>query len=204
MRHLIISCIIAIATCTCVQAQSVYDDLAPAPKEQKLTKEEKKAQKEKEKRLQAMTDSVNYKFAAAALRTGHFALTANRVQLGNTGYTETCLNENTNFVYQDGNEAVVQIAFDGADPGLNGFGGVTCKGNVSGVKFSEDKKGNLQYEFSVMGLNINAQVLITVYAGTNRATAYVNPTFASSNWSVTLYGELVPYKQDGKLQTGME
>lgn len=204
MKHLLISCIIAIATCTSTQAQSVYDDLAPAPKEQQLTKEEKKAQKEKEKQLKAMTDSVNYKFAGAALRQGHFALTANRVQLGNTGYTETCLNESTNFVYQVGKEAVVQVAFEGSDPGLNGFGGVTCKGTVTNEKYSEDKKGNLRYDFTVMGLNINAQVSITVYAGSNQAVAYVNPIFASSSWAITLYGELVPYKQDSGLQTGME
>ncbi len=196
MKKLFLSLIIMYLGCSCVTAQSVYDDYAAPKSEQtKETKEEKKARKEREKQMKAVTDSADYKFATAALRKGMFALTATRVELGNMGMMECGLNESTNFVYQQGNEGVVQIAFDGPNPGYNGFGGITCKGRVTTSKFSTDKKGNAHYDFTVIGESISAQINITVYAGSKQAMAYVNPIYAGSNMSITLHGELVPYKQ---------
>ncbi len=137
---------------------------------------------------------VDFKFATAALRKGTFALTATRIDLGNMGIYECGLNERTNFVYQLDNESVVQVALNNSDPGLNGFGGITCKGNVTGANYSVDKKGNAHYDYNITGSSISAQVSITVYADGKYAMAYINPTFGSSRQAITLYGDLVPYR----------
>ena len=196
MKKLLLCMIIACFGISYASAQDIYDDYKTPAKQEKLTKEEKKARKEKEKHLQAFNDSVAFKFANAALREGQFVLLATRVELGNMGAMEYGLNDHTNFVYQVGKEAVIQIAFNGPNPGFNGMGGITCRGNVTNSKYSVDKKGNAHYDFSVFGSDISAQVMITVYAETNQAIAYVEPTFAGSNMSITLHGELRPYKKE--------
>lgn len=192
MKKLILSLIIMSLCCSYVLADEIYDE---APKKSEVTKKAEKAQKDKKKQLQELTDSSNYKLACAALRKGMFALTATRASLGNMGYTEFGLNESTNFVYQQGKEGVAQLAFNNGELGLNGFGGVTCKGTVSGGNFSTDKKGNARYDFTIMGNGITIEVNVLVYAGSNRAEARVEPVFGGSWSAVTLYGELVPYKQ---------
>lgn len=193
MKKYLLSLIIMCLGCNCAIADEIYDE---APKQATLTKEQKKAQKNKRQQLQAATDSADYKLACAALRKGMFALTATRASIGNMGYTEYGLNESTNFVYQQGKEGVAQLALNNGELGLNGFGGVTCKGTVSGGNFSIDKKGNARYDFTIMGNGITIGVEVLVYAGSNRAEARVEPVFGGSWSAVTLYGELVPYKQD--------
>ena len=191
MKRLIYCLLLMVMCCQTTMAQDVYDDYLAKPEKQT----DKKAEKNRAKELQALTDSVDFKFACAALRKGYFVLQATRIDIGNMRAIESGLDENTNFVYQQGKEGVVQVAFPGADPGLNGFGGITCRGTVTNGNFSIDKKGNAHYDFSIMG-DINAHVMITVYAQTKRAEAFIDPTFESSNMAVTMYGDLVPYKRD--------
>lgn len=165
-------------------------------KPRKETKEERKARKKREKELKAAADSADFKYATAALRKGYFVLTATRIDLGNMGYSENCLNETTNFVYQQCDEGVVQVAFNTSALGLNGIGGITCRGKVTNAKYREDNKGNAHYDYTVVGNNISAQISITVYAGSKAAKAHINPIHAGANYSCTLHGNLVPYKQD--------
>lgn len=195
MKKLILSLILMAMGCACVCAQDIYDEYTTPAKQEKLTKEEKKAQKEKEKHLKAMTDSADYKLACAALRKGQFVLMATRVDLGNMGVAEYGLDDRTNFVYQTGNEGVAQIAFNNGSPGYNGLGGITCRGTVSGTRFTTDKKGNAHYDYTITGSGLSVQINITVYAGTKQAMAYVEPVFGGSWSSVTLHGDLIPYKQ---------
>lgn len=194
MKKLFFALIIMGLSWSTINAQDVYDDYMTPPKEN-ISKAERKAQKEKEKRLKAATDSADYKLACAALRQKQFALTATRVDLGNMGYSEYGLSENTNFVYQVGNEGVAQIALNTGELGLNGFGGVTCKGLINGEHYSEDKKGNVSYDFTINGNGVTVQVNVYLYAGSKNAYARVEPVFGGSWSAITLHGELVPYNK---------
>ncbi|MCF0181828.1 MAG: DUF4251 domain-containing protein [Muribaculaceae bacterium] len=192
MKKIILSLIIACVGIMNVNAQDLYDELNTPTEPGRVLKEKQHDDAD----ISELADSVKHKFAGAALRKGMFALTATRVDLGHSGCYDFGLNESTNFVFQQGNNAMVQVALNTADPGLNGFGGITCEGHVSNPKYREDKKGNIYYDFTVMGASISATVSITVYKGSNYAQAYVNPIFESSAYSITLYGNLVPYKRD--------
>lgn len=193
MKKLLFSLIFMGLAWNSVYADEIYD---AAPKATAMTREQKEEQKIKEKRLKEMTDSADYKLACAALRKGMFVLMATHVDLGNAGYAEYGLDENTNFVYQQGKEGVAQLAFNNGSLGLNGFGGVTCKGVVSGEKFVIDKKGNANYDFTITGNGITLLVNVMLRAGSKRAQARVEPVFGGSWSAVTLYGDIVPYKKD--------
>jgi len=49
------------------------------------------------------------------------------------------LSPSTNFVYVDGDEAIVQLSFNGLS-GWNGVGGITIKGKISKYSYESDNK----------------------------------------------------------------
>lgn len=197
MKKIIFTFAIIMLSCMVMTAQDdIYINSKPASKNEVLTKEQKKERKEKEKRLKAFNDSVAWNKAVKVIKDGYFVLQATRLSMGAMGYTESGLNESTNFVYQQGKEAVAQFALNNGTLGPNGLGGVTCKGNVSGGEIKYDKKGNLHYDFTIMGVGLEVRVSVTVYKGTNSAEAYVEPLMGGAWSSITLYGSLIPYKQD--------
>ncbi len=154
-------------------------------------KDSKNAQKEHKKLMKQRVDSLGHAKAAAALERGYWVIVADRINVGYTGYTVSGLNGNTNFVFQQAQEGMVQFAFNHGGPSINGLGGMTLEGKISGVKMRTDKKGNIIYSYSIMSTDINAQVTITVFAGTDYAEALVQPTFSGPR--MTLSGRLVPY-----------
>ena len=94
--------------------------------------------------------------------------------------------------------AVVQIAFNGASSGLNGLGGITVKGSVSGYRVKTDKAGNVYVSMNVVGTAVSATVSITLYNGSNQASVTVNPNFNSNR--LTLNGKIVPFSQSTVFQ----
>ncbi len=170
------------------QGDDVQLSVITPAKPDKTTKQDQKA---REKRLKERVDSLGHAKAAAALERGYWVLLADRINVGYTGYTAAGLNGNSNFIFQQAGEGMIQTAFNQASPGLNGMGGMTLQGNVSGVKMSVDKKGNIHYAYSIFSQDISAQVDITVYAGTDYAQAIVEPTFSGPR--ITVSGRLVPY-----------
>lgn len=197
MKRMLLTLVIMLLGCTVMTAQDeIYMDAKDAAKTEVLTKDQKKARKDKEKRLKAMNDSVAWKKAVRVVEDGFFALQATRINFGVAGHIESGLDESTNFVYQQGHEGVAQFALNNGALGANGMGGVTCKGNISGKNISYDKKGNLHCDFTIMGMGLDVRVNITVYKGTNDAEAFVEPIMGGAWSSLTLYGTLVPYKQD--------
>ena len=195
------SCFVLLLLCALSAQAQVTDDIyatkqgddvqlsviTPA-KPDKSTKQEPKA---REKRLKERVDSLGHAKAGAALERGYWVILADRVSVGYTGYTASGLNGNSNFIFQQAGEGMVQTAFNQASPGLNGMGGMTLQGNVSGVKMRVDKKGNIRYTYSMTGEDISAQIDITVYAGTDYAQAIVEPTFSGPR--LTINGRLLPY-----------
>lgn len=194
MRHWILAIVLFGALTAPAQVvDEIYDNqvdltvLTPAQQD----KTSKKAQKEHQKKMKLRVDSLGHAKAATALERGYWVVVADRINVGYTGYTVSGLNGNTNFVFQQAGEGVVQFAFNNGRPSMNGLGGMTLEGKISGVKMRTDKKGNIIYSYSIMSTDINAQVTITVFAGTDYAEALVQPTFSGPR--MTLSGRLVPY-----------
>ncbi len=173
---------------TCVLVcNTAYSDEIYGDKEKEYTKEEKKAIK---KRIQEVKDSIDHEFAVDAMRKNCYVLMADRMMMRGHAYMNP--QPNTNFLLVQGNKATIQIASNRGNPGLNGLGGVTVEGTVTGLKGGEpDKKGNITYNFSVSGPAVSAQVQVTLYKEDNYAMAIISPNFWSG--SLTIYGDVVPY-----------
>ena len=144
--------------------------------------QESAQERELQKRLEAIQDSVNYVNAVNALEKLDFVLEADRLvfKRGETAYVTS----NTNFISLSDDKAVIQIA------PFNGVGGITLEGRASNIKLKTDKKGNSILSMSVMGTGLSATVDISLPKGSNRASVTVNPNFHSNK--VTLNGYLVP------------
>lgn len=152
---------------------------------------ERKAQRDAEKARIKKQEERDYAMAARALHDGKFVLEADQLvfKRGRSAFVSST----TNFVMMNGNQASVQVASNSAIAGPNGIGGITVDGNARGLKISTDKRGNVNYSFSVHGVGISAQVHITLTNGSNQASARISPNFHSN--SLTLNGTLVPLSQ---------
>ncbi|MBM6758633.1 DUF4251 domain-containing protein [Bacteroides mediterraneensis] len=149
--------------------------------EVELTKAEKKA-------LQEKIDSIQHAEAIKAINEKEFTLEADQVvfKYGQTAYVTA----NTNFVSANGENAVVQVAFNIPAAGPNGLGGVTVDGKVSSYEVKTDKKGTTYLSMNVMGIGISARLDITMPKGTNSATVTISPNFNSNR--LTLNGVILP------------
>ncbi len=152
--------------------------------ERKLTKKERKA-------IEARIDSMKHAKAEQAINDSAFVLEADLVTFkrGRTAHVTS----NTNFVAIIGNEASIQVAFNVPWPGFNGLGGITLDGYISRLKKNKDKDGNLYLEMGVNGRGISAQVFITLWNGSNKATVNVMQNFHSGK--ITLDGVIVPAEE---------
>lgn len=153
--------------------------------EKKAAKEAKRAQ---EKAQEEAMEQLAYQKAVQALKDQNFVLEADQLTFkrGQTAF----VTPSTNFVQMNGQRATVQVSFNTAMAGPNGIGGITVDGNVSDVKSTTDKKGNVNYSFSIQGIGVSAQVSINLPNGSNNATVNVSPNFNSQ--TLTLNGSLVP------------
>lgn len=147
-----------------------------------LTPEQREA-REAEKRAQAITDSLQFVKAASGLEEMDFVLEADKLvfKRGQIAY----VNSATNFISAAKGRSVVQVApFNGGGP--NGVGGVTVEGSASNINYRIDKKGNAVLQMNVNGVGVSATVNITLYKGSNQATAVISPNFNSNR--ITLEG----------------
>ena len=126
--------------------------------------------------------------AVEAVNARTFTLEADQVvfKYGQTAYVTS----NTNFVSVEGEDAVVQVAFNIPAAGPNGLGGVTVDGKVSSYEVKTDKRGTLYLSMNVMGTGISARLDISMTKGTNNATVTITPNFNSNR--MTLSGEILP------------
>lgn len=155
------------------------------------TKELTKAQKKAiEKRNNEIKDSLNHEAAAAAMKRGYYVLMADRMLMRGRSFMNPM--PNTNFLLVQGDNAVIQLASNSGRPGFNGLGGITVEGRITGLRGGDiDKKGRLNYDFSVSGPAVSAHVQLTLYKEDNQAVAIISPNFWSG--SLTVYGHIVPY-----------
>lgn len=150
--------------------------------------EDKALLKEEMKVIQQRIDSALYAEAAKAVNDTAFTLEADQVvfKYGQTAY----VNSNTNFVAVNHGNAVVQVAFNVPFAGPNGIGGITVQGMVSKYELKTDKRGTTYVTMNVMGTGISAQVFITLYKGSHKASVEILPNFNSNR--LTLNGVIVP------------
>ena len=90
----------------------------------------------------------------------------------------------------DGEDAVVQVAFNIPAAGPNGLGGGTVNGKVSSYEMRTYKRGTLYLSMNVMGVGISARLDISMPKGTNNATVTITPNFNSNR--LTLNGVILP------------
>ena len=151
----------------------------------------------KEKKARELEqDSVAFYQAVDALKTGSFVLEADNITFRNG--IMRFVSSNTNFVSVNDGEGIVQTAFRNFVYTPNGIGGVTVKGNVSGITMKQDKDGNIFYSCSINGIAISATLFLTLTGGTNQASVTINPNFSGNN--LTMNGYLVPYEQSDVFQ----
>lgn len=151
------------------------------------SKQDAKALKELQKRIEAQQDSIAYDNAVKALDSLDFVLEADKIifKYGDMAYVQS----NTNFISLSDDKAVVQVApFNGGGP--NGVGGITLDGRASNIRMVTDKKGTITYSMNIQGAAISAIVTITLPKGSNNATVAIDPTFNSNR--ITLSGRLLP------------
>lgn len=173
--------------------------------EKRLTRKEKEAawraerlrKRAQEIRMEMRNDSIAHAQAIYAIRNGSWALEASNVTFDN-GVTRF-VTESTNFVSVNDGQGVVQTAFDNSNiSSPNGLGGITLTGNISGEELRMDKEGNIYFNYNIQGAEISATVSVVVTAGTNQATATVDPNFSSRQ--ITMSGYIYPYNNSGIIE----
>lgn len=152
---------------------------------------EKELTRAQKKEMQAKLDSLLFREAEQAIDEKQFTLEADRVvfKYGQTAYVTS----NTNFVSVNGDEAVVQVAFNIPVSGPNGIGGVTVEGKVTNYEVKRDKKNNIRVLMNVMGTGISARVDISLPYGGNNASVDITPNFHSNRLSLS--GTLLPMEK---------
>lgn len=158
-----------------------------AQQDKNAEKAAKKAEKQAKKAAEEAAEYALYEQAVQALNDKDFVLEADRVEFKRGRFVY--VTPSTNFVSVHGNEATIQLAFNGPVSGPNGIGGITVEGTTNNVRMKKDKKGNISYSFMVQGVAVSASVTIRMVKGTNKCTATVNPNFNSNrvSFSGTLY-----------------
>ena len=146
--------------------------------------------------MEQRQDSAAYAAALEALKEGSWVLEANNLNFAN-GIVRF-VSSGTNYISCNRGEGVVQTAYSNFSYSPNGLGGVTMQGDVQGMQMSVDKDGNAYCSFGIQGSAVSATISLTLTAGTNQASATVNPNFAGQ--SLTSDGYLVPYSQSDVFQ----
>ena len=173
--------------------------------DKKMTRKEKEAawraerlrKRAAEERIEIHNDSVQYLQAIAALKSGSWALEASSVTFNNGA--SNFVTESTNFISINNGEATVQTALNNSNVySPNGLGGITLTGRVGNEEMTVDRYGNIHYNFGIDGSEISATVNVILSAGSNQATAIVNPNYNSSNMSMN--GYIYPYNNAGIIE----
>ena len=128
---------------------------------------------------------VDYELAVAGIHDTLFVLEAD--QAFDRRGRSIMVDQSLNFVKIAKDEGVVQLSFSQL-AGPNGVGGVTIEGRVSRYIVETDKKGNTSIKVNTFGSSMNAEIFITLYAGSNQAEAQVSS--ATLPYKVRFIGEL--------------
>ncbi|WP_082026362.1 DUF4251 domain-containing protein [Flammeovirga sp. OC4] len=146
--------------------------------EQPLTKQEIRAQKRLEKKkereqrkmLAKQMEMIAHEQAVYGIDSSSFVLEAIQVY-DRYGNIEN-VNSNINFVKIAGDVAIFQLGFDGV-VGLNGVGGITMEGRISGYEVEKLENGRVNVKFNVQGPIMSASMNFTMDGEGNFANVKV-------------------------------
>lgn len=148
------------------------------------------SKKEMRKEARKMEQVVLAQEALNAITARRFVVEADRLSFNGSAVS---VNERTNFISLDGDQAIVQLSPRRPIMGPNGIGGITVDGTASNVKIKTDEKGTTNISMSVQGAAISAQVSISVPKNGNRAVASIISNF--HGFRITLKGVVSPFDQ---------
>ena len=192
-------CILLLAIC------SMLVFTTPAWSQKKMTRKEKEAawraerlrKRAAEEQREMRNDSIEHIQAVTAIKNGSWALEASNVTFNN-GVTRF-VTPSTNFISVNNGNAVVQTAFDNTNIySPNGLGGITLEGRLTDESMKVDKHGNIYYSYSIVGAQISATVTVVITAGSNQATATIDPNFNPTQ--MTFSGYIYPYVNSGIIE----
>ena len=152
-------------------------------------KESKKEKKEREKWMRQVQDEAAFAKASNSLRRGYFVLVADYIEHGRSGYRHFNINPNSNFILAQADDGIIQFALNTGNPGINGLGGWTGKGQVRNKRIVYNDNGDVFMQYHMVGSSANVDVDITLFHGSKYALAHVSGTV-----NFTIYGELLPYR----------
>jgi len=177
----------------------LFFNLNAFAQEQVVSKKEmRKLKRAIKKAEQAEYDRDMHQKASKAIEESTFVLKASTLY-GRKG-TSKMVSDDINFISVNGEEVVVQIAYSDL-PGLNGLGGVTLKGRISGKELKTDRRGNTYVNFHVMGIPLSADIRICLSGGSNNADARINAT--TSRGKITFDGKILPLEDAYVYQSGL-
>lgn len=192
MKRFLFALIVLAVSVSGIQAQETQKEKDKAAK--KAAEEQKKEQR---KAAEALQNQISFVDAVQAINDQSFVIEANNIQT-KTGRM-FFVTPSTNFVSLHNGQANVQIANSSSVyPGPNGLGGITVQGSASGVKITQDDKGNVWLNMSVQGIFISATVSVQLWVDSNNATVIVDPNFSGN--TLTMSGQLFPSSMSNVFQ----
>lgn len=127
--------------------------------------------------------------AVDAVMRGQFVLEANRLMFSRGNMANVI--GNTNFITMQNGRVIIQTSLNrGRWPGPNNLGGVTYNARPSSIRIKTDRRGDLHLSMHAQGAMFSGRIEMTVFAGSNIATARVIPTFRGKR--VVFHGVVVP------------
>ena len=197
MKRILFSGVLLLLFCTVALEMSAQDKKLTRKEREAAWRAERLRKRAAEERIEQHNDSILYLQAIAAIKSGSWALEASNITFDN-GVTNF-VTESTNFVSVNEGTGTVQTALNNSNVySPNGLGGLTLEGRVDDENLQIDRYGNIYYSFSIFGSEISTTVNITVTAGSNQATAFINPNF--SNRNLTMSGYIFPYANAGIIE----
>ena len=197
MKRILFSGVLLLLFCTVALEMSAQDKKLTRKEREAAWRAERLRKRAAEERIEQHNDSILYLQAIAAIKSGSWALEASNITFDN-GVTNF-VTESTNFVSVNEGIGTVQTALNNSNVySPNGLGGLTLEGRVDDENLQIDRYGNIYYSFSIFGSEISTTVNITVTAGSNQATAFINPNF--SNRNLTMSGYIFPYANAGIIE----
>lgn len=198
MARFVLSIIMAALVSLPAVSQPTTTSGRPLTKEEKkaldkAVKERKKELKKLEKERKEELDQLAHDKAVQAIRDHQFVLLVESVNFTG-GPWANGLSTDRNFIVVQGDIGAIQTATSYRHPGPNGLGGFTSSGTVRELRIQETKKGDLIADFSIVGTTANSSVSITLYHGSDKATAMVSHNIGPG--SFTMRGQLVPYHDE--------
>ncbi len=141
-------------------------------------KSERKNAREQKKLEEKARFEKNLKQFEEWIESGEFVILANNIT-GRYG-TVYNLHPTVNFIKVEGNDIVIQTSQPGR-PGVNGLGGLTTRGQVSGIELISNEDGKpLSVNVNFSTVDLGAASLNIHVNGNGNATAYLRGNWGQS------------------------